>query len=276
MLKFKLSFAAPVILSLASTLAGCGSDASPKPASSDAGFNSGGSPGDLAGSGGSPGDAGADSRGSAGDAGADSGGSPADAGADSGGASSSGGAHAGSAGANAAGGAPATSPMGPCHYSISGEQSLPDGDAKYLCTAISRLWQQKGKGDFDLLFGGGFYTDDTHVSTLACSLTSKVAPAAGDVWVLGEAHPGNCEVDYSVGSTTSAWKSTTGPAVAGSASIKFLSATLTHGTNKPEDVYYTFEIELTATMPGVPGVTPDTSEVTINGTFSFPSLPLGS
>ncbi len=179
---------------------------------------------------------------------------------------------ASSAGAHSAGGAGgASNSSSPCSYAVSG---VPDDGVMYLCTAISRLLQQKGKGDFDLLFGGAFYTDNTHLSTLACSLTSKVAPAAGDVWELGEDHPGNCEVDYTAGSMSSSWISTTAtPAVTGSASIKFLSATATHGTNKPEDVYYTFEVELTATMPGL---TPDTQEVTVNGTFRFPSLPLGS
>ena len=267
MLKIDYSLSTLILLALTGALVGCSSDAAPSASNANGG----------AGSGGSPSAAGADSGGSGDDGGADS---NSEAGTDAGGASDTdeAGSNAGgasSAGANSAGAAAggASNSSSPCNYAISGGQSLPDGDAMYLCTAISRLLQQKGQGDFDILFGGAFYTDNTHSSTIACSLSSKVAPAAGDVWVLGADHPGNCDLSYSQGSMASLWKSTSTPAGTGSASIKFLSATLKHGTNKPEDVYYTFEVELTATMPGE---TPDTPEVTVNGTFSFPSLPLGA
>ncbi|HEY0464551.1 MAG TPA: hypothetical protein VGC79_10095 [Polyangiaceae bacterium] len=255
-------------LTLTGALLGCSSDATPSSSETNGGAGSGGSSSAAgADSGGSGDEDGADTGS---EAGTDAGGvSNADeAGSNAGGASSSAGSH--SAGASAGGAPNSTSP---CNYAISGEQSLPDGDAMYLCTVISRLLQQKGKGDYDLLFGGAFYTDNTHSSTIACSLSSKVAPAAGDVWELGADHPGNCDLSYSENSVASLWKSSSTPAGTGSASIKFLSATLVHGTNKPEDVYYTFEVELTATMPGE---TPDTPEVTVNGTFRFPSLPLGA
>jgi hypothetical protein len=261
--KINFSLSASLILSLTSALVGCSSDASPAPSSSAAGATSGGSTNEAgADSGGSANKAGADAGGSTNEAGADSGGSMNEAGADSAGT------HSGGTGAG--GGSNSTSP---CSYTVSGGKDLPEGDPMYLCTASSRLLQQKGQGDFDILFGGAFYTDNTHSSTVACSLSSKVAPAAGDTWVLGKDHPGNCDLSYQDGGTTSLWKSTSTPAGTGSASIRFLSVTLKHGTSKPEDVYYLFEVELTATMPGE---TPDTPEVTLSGTFKYTSLPLGA
>jgi hypothetical protein len=142
----------------------------------------------------------------------------------------------------------------------------------FICTNNSRVFQQKGQGDFDILVGAAFGTDDQHSSTFACSLTSKDAPAAGDTWELGKDHPGNCELGYAQGATASLWKSSSTP-VAGTASIKFLSVTLKHGQSKPEDVYYLFEVEITAKMPGE---TPDTPEVDFSGKFKITSLPLGA
>ncbi|MET0790958.1 MAG: hypothetical protein ABW061_05510 [Polyangiaceae bacterium] len=238
---------------------GCSSDATPAPSDANAGADSGGASGR----------AGADSGGAAGDVSGDVAGSDSsDAGDDAGGASAAG---SNSAGASSAG-APAVSAQGPCVYSVTGGQSFPEGAATFLCSGGSRVLQQKGEGDFDILVGAAFGTEDNHSSTIACSLTSKEAPAAGDVWVLGKDHPGNCDLSYSQGTTASLWKSTSTPAGTGSTSIKFLSATLTHGQYKPEDVYYLFEVEITGTLPGE---TADTPEVTLNGTFKITTLPLG-
>lgn len=255
MLRINFSVSAPFILALASTLMGCSSDASPEP--SPSGGSAGAS--DVAGS---------NSGGATDEAGADSGGTSNEAGSDEGGASSAG-AHA--AGASSAG-APNIS-TSPCVYTVSGGQSFPVGDAMYICSGGSRVLQQKGQGDFDILVGAAFGTEDKHSSTIACSLTSQVAPAAGDTWVLGPDHPGNCDLGYAQGTMASLWKSTSNPAGTGSTSIKFLSATLKHGMYKPEDVYYLFEVEITGTLPGE---TPDTPEVTLSGTFKITTLPLGA
>lgn len=258
MLRINFSLSASLILSLAATLVGCSSDASPSAAPANGGADSGGSSNV----------AGADPGGSSNDAGADSGGSSNDAGAESGGASAAG---SNAAGASAAGAA--NTSTSPCTYTVSGGQSFPVGDAMYICSGGSRVLQQKGQGDFDILVGAAFGTEDKHSSTLACSLTSKVAPAAGDTWVLGPDHPGNCDLGYAQGTMASLWKSTSNPAGTGTTSIKFLSATLKHGMYKPEDVYYLFEVEITGTLPGE---TPDTPEVTLSGTFKITTLPLGA
>ena len=240
MLSIKYSLSTSLLLSFASTLLGCSSDASP--AASNAGSDSGG----------------ASSR-----AGADSGG--AAAGDDSAAGANDAGAHSGGAGG-------ASTAMGPCTYTVSGGQTFPEGDATYLCSGGSRVLQQNGMGDFDILVGAAFGTEDKHSSTIACSLTSKVAPAAGDVWELGPDHPGNCDLGYGQGMMASLWKSTSNPANTGNSSIKFLSATMMHGMYKPEDVYYLFEVELTGTLVGL---TADTPDVTIAGKFKIASLPLG-
>ncbi len=257
MLSIKYLLSSSLVLSFASSLLGCSSDASPAP-SSDAGADSGGSSGASSG-------AGAHAGGASPDAGSDAGG--ASAGSTNGAGASAGGASAG--GASAGGASNSTSP---CTYTVSGGQSFPVGDAMYICSGGSRVLQQKGMGDFDILVGAAFGTDDKHSSTIACSLTSKVAPAAGDVWELGADHPGNCDLGYAQGSMASLWKSSSTPAGTGASSIKFLSATMMHGMYKPEDVYYLFEVELTGTLVGL---TADTPDVSITGKFKITTLPLG-
>jgi len=59
----------------------------------------------------------------------------------------------------------------------------------------------------------------------------------------------------------------------GSATVKFKSATLTHGVYKPADVYYFFDATLEATIPGQSA---GAADVQVNGRFQLQTLPLGS
>lgn len=184
---------------------------------------------------------------------------------------SAGGGGANAAGADGASGAPGL-PSGPCTYVVTGGASLPPDDAQFICTNGSRVLQNNGAGEFTALFGAGFFTTGNDSSTLGCSLSSDVAPGAGDIWTLGAEHPGNCELSSQVGVTTDLWKATNVQAI-GDVTIKFVSATLTHGSSDPSDVYYLCTIELDGTLKGE---TEGASDVTISGSFEIKALPLGA
>jgi hypothetical protein len=61
--------------------------------------------------------------------------------------------------------------------------------------------------------------------------------------------------------------------LAGSASINFKSATLTHGVVHPKDVYYFYDVTITATLKGA---TAGAQDVTVTGSFENMALALGS
>ncbi|HYQ15094.1 MAG TPA: hypothetical protein VEQ58_05045, partial [Polyangiaceae bacterium] len=158
----------------------------------------------------------------------------------------------------------------PCTYSTTGGASLPPADAQFLCTAISRLYQQNGEGDYDALFGGAFYVDGTTTSsTVACDLSSKTAPAVGDSWELGADHPGNCQLGSQENGVASSWVATSTP-VRGAVTITFESVTMTHGTSHPEDVYFLSTIKLSGTLPSETGG----DDIELSGSFDV-KVPIG-
>ncbi len=162
-------------------------------------------------------------------------------------------------------------PEGPCTYVTTGGATLPPEDPHFLCSAGSRVFQNGGEGEYSALFGGGFYLDGSNdSSTFACSLSSATPPAAGDQWQLSADHPGSCELSSQEGATTNLWKASTQPAM-GDLTITFESATLTHGTADPSDVYYLCKIKLTGTLAGETGA----ADVDISGTFEV-TLPFGA
>jgi hypothetical protein len=162
-------------------------------------------------------------------------------------------------------------PEGPCTYTTTGGATLPPTGAQFLCTATSRVFQDNGEGEYTALFGGGFYLDGSNdSSTLGCSVSSAVAPAAGDIWEIGADHTGQCELSSQEGATTNLWKASDQPAL-GNAKIEFVSATLTHGSTDPSDVYYLCTIKLTGTLAGETGA----ADVDISGSFEV-KLPLGA
>lgn len=166
-----------------------------------------------------------------------------------------------------------TNSSSPCPYAVSGGQSFPGTDATFFCTNNSRILQAKGQGTYTLLLGAGLSTKANDSSTMSCTLTSATAPKAGDVWTLASSGTsGRCELSYQQGTTTTIWEATSAPAV-GAATVTFVSATLMHGTSKPEDVYYVFEVTYTATLKGKTAGAPD---VTLTGSYKTTMLPLGA
>jgi len=165
---------------------------------------------------------------------------------------------------------PPTLPTGPCTYTTSGGADLPPPNAQFICTAISRLYQNNGEGDYEALFGGGFYVDGTDVSsTLACALSSATAPAAGDSWVLGPDHPGNCQLSSQADGVGSSWAAKSWPA-RGAVTITFGSVTMTQGTSDPSDVYYLSTIKLSGTLPSETGG----DDIELSGSFDV-KVPIG-
>jgi hypothetical protein len=161
-------------------------------------------------------------------------------------------------------------PTGPCSYSTTGGATLPPAGAQFICTAIARVYQNNGEGDYEALFGAGFYIDGSNdSSTLACDLSSATAPATGDSWKLGADHPGNCELSSQEGDTTNLWAAKSSP-VSGDVTITFQNVSMTHGTTDPTDVYYLCTVKLSATLVGETGA----DDVDVSGTFDI-KVPLG-
>jgi len=213
--------------------------------------------------------AGADSGG-ANSAGADMGGADS-AGADSGGASSGG----GSAGSTSAGGAGPLPPgTSSCQYSVTGGATETSPSSPSVC-GLSKVTTAYG-GGFSASLSGGFQDAAGNIVALACIVDSPTAPAAGDSWSLTTAakSQGNCQFNITKAQTATLWAASANDAlVTGAATVKFNSATLTHGIYKPTDVYYFFDATLEATLPGQSA---GAAEVKISGRFQLQTLPIGS
>lgn len=163
----------------------------------------------------------------------------------------------------------------PCSFSVTGGKTFPDAAAKFLCTANSRVYQQKGMGSFNALIGSASYMDaaGSDSSTMACSIDSATAPKAGDTWTMNMTdHPGNCNLGLNHMNAATLWNNSSNSAPSGTASITFVSATLKHGMYTPEDVYYLYEVNVSITFTNQQGGAPD---VTFTGHFTQNSLPLG-
>ncbi|MDB4944616.1 MAG: hypothetical protein JWP97_4150 [Labilithrix sp.] len=165
--------------------------------------------------------------------------------------------------------APPTSMSG-CSYSVDGALTVPTTDAPYGC-ANGKVEQPNGSGDLTASFGGGFMAPSGEIVSLACTLSAPTAPGPGTVWTLTTSAQttGNCMLNSIKGSAASSWVAST----VGTATATFVSATLTHGTAHPSDVYYLFELNLTATLKAQGS---SAADVTISGHFSNAKLPTGS
>lgn len=165
---------------------------------------------------------------------------------------------------SAAGSAGSTAATGPCTFAVTGGKTFPEAGSVFACTATSRVYQQKGMGSFNALVGASAHTNAQggDISTLACSIDSTTAPKAGDVWTMNAAdHPGNCGFTLIHAGAATLWNNSSNSAPSGTAVITFVSATLTHGVNKPEDVYYVYEMNIAMTFTNQQGGAPD-----VNGT----------
>ncbi|MEI9952849.1 MAG: hypothetical protein WDO74_28730 [Pseudomonadota bacterium] len=247
---------ASLVLSIVTLVSGCSSDSDPSAA------NGGGTQQEQGGGRGGGTDNGGASESSAGaeDGGADMGESSADAG--EGGADTS----AGAGGSKASSGSP-------CSYVVSGGQSFPEGDAMYVCTVNSRVYQKSGKGKFNALIGAGFSTSAGDTSTFACNLDSSTAPQAGDTWTMSkDDHPGNCELAFSHDQKATLWHAASSPLM-GEVSITFNKITVKNGMYTPEDIYYLYDLTISAKVKGLSEGAPD---VTVSSTFVNMGLPLGA
>jgi hypothetical protein len=192
-----------------------------------------------------------------------------------------GGASAGGAGGTAAGsggaGGAAGSSSEPtaCAFAVSGGQTEATTSAPFGC-ANDKIEQVSGQGDFTASIGGGFVASTGEQVTLACTLSSPTAPTAGATWTMStDPHAqGNCQLMTIAGTTASIWAaSANGAILTGTLQLTFTSATLVHGTAHPTDVYYLYDLTLTATLPGL---TAGATEVTVTGSFKNLALPTGS
>jgi len=183
---------------------------------------------------------------------------------------SAGGSNAGGASAGAGGSNPTSSP---CSYSVSGGQTFPEGDAMYVCTVNSSVYQKSGKGKFNVLIGAGFSTTSGDTSTFACNMDSVNAPKAGDTWTMNNAdYPANCELSFSQNQVASLWHATSSPLL-GEVSIKFNSVSVKNGMYHPEDIYYLYDLTITAKLKGQ---TEGATDVTVTSRFINMGLPLGA
>lgn len=163
----------------------------------------------------------------------------------------------------------------PCEFSVSGGRTDPTTAAPYACSN-GHLEQPNGSGDYTISFGGGFQTSAGEIVSLACTMSSATAPSAGAMWTLTtDAHSeGNCMLTATSSAGSATWAASANTAtVTGSASITFTSASMTHGTVHPSDVYYTYQVTLQASLKGLSS---GASDVTIQGDFTQTQLVSGS
>jgi len=262
MIKIVPAAYAPLLLCICTVTTACSSSSADSPANAGgSGQSQGGENSAGESEGGAP-----NARGDAGEGGVDS----SAAGDASIGGTSAGGSSAGTPNGGSGSVTPTTSP---CAYTVSGGQTFPESDAMYICTVNSRVYQKGGKGEFNALIGAGFSTANGDTSTFACSVDSSTAPKAGDTWTLDkDDHPGNCDLSFSREQVATLWHATSSP-MSGTITIKFNQVTAKNGMYNPEDVYYLYDLTITATLEGQ---TEGATEVTVSSRFVNMALPLGA
>ncbi|MDB4980481.1 MAG: hypothetical protein JWM82_1233, partial [Myxococcales bacterium] len=162
-----------------------------------------------------------------------------------------------------------------CAYSLAGGHAEPTTNAPFGC-ANGKLEQVSGQGDFTASIGGGFAAAGGGTVSLACTLSSPTPPAVGATWTLSKsAHSqGNCQLNVVQGTTATLWGASANDAtLSGALMLTFTNVTMVHGTAHPTDVYYLYDLTLTATLPGLSA---GATDVTVVGSFKNLSLPLGS
>jgi len=265
----KIRFVASLLLAACSTLAGAGCSSSDSPTTSSAG-SAGATTGGQTNAGGSGGAVGGGGAATGGSGGTNSGGAGAGGSAGSG----SAGASNGGASAGGSGGVDTSGPTA-CAFSVSGGLTEPLTAAPNGC-GNGHIEQPNGSGDYTATLGAGFMDASGTIITMACTLSSAKEPAAGDKWTLDEAgqSAGDCQFNTIKGSTATLWAASgTSSPTNGTATVTINSVTKTKGMYHPENVYYFFDVSLTAALKGQSAGAQD---ITLNGTFKNMALPLGS
>ena len=162
-----------------------------------------------------------------------------------------------------------------CSYSLSGAMTEATTDAPAAC-GNGKIEQPSGAGDYTASFGGGFQTSAETV-ILVCTIASPTPPSAGATWALAmnDHAGGSCQLTViAANSQASSWlASSNASSIAGAASITFQSAAIAHGTAHPDDVYYTYDIVLDATLKAQAA---GGADVTVHGSFTQTQLPSGN
>jgi hypothetical protein len=160
-----------------------------------------------------------------------------------------------------------------CAYAASGDRTYPTTDA-FTCPGY--LKQVNGMGDYTINVAAGFMSAAMESVTLGFTLSSPTPPAAGDKWTLGQdGRTGNLTLTVTQGQGGTIWSTsdTDSAMVKGGTIVTFQSVTKMNGTQRPQDVYYLFEVTLETALVGR---TAGATATKVTGHFKATSLPLGS
>jgi hypothetical protein len=160
-----------------------------------------------------------------------------------------------------------------CAFAVSGDRTYPTTDS---ATCPGYLKQVNGMGDFTINVAAGFASTTMENVTLGFTLSSPTPPAAGDKWTLGQdGRTGNLSLTVTQGQAGTIWSTSDNDSamVKGGTIVTFTSVTKTNGTQRPQDVYYLFEVTLETALVGR---TAGATATKVTGHFKATSLPLGS
>lgn len=160
-----------------------------------------------------------------------------------------------------------------CAFAVSGDRTDPTTDA-LACPGY--LKQVNGMGDFTINVAAGLATTMMENVSLGFLLSSPTPPAAGDKWTLGQdGRTGNLSLTVTKGQAGTIWSTsdTDSAMVKGGTIVTFVSVTKINGTQRPQDVYYLFEVTLETALVGR---TAGATATKVTGHFKATSLPIGS
>jgi hypothetical protein len=160
-----------------------------------------------------------------------------------------------------------------CAYAASGDRTYPTTDA-FTCPGY--LKQVNGMGDYTINVAAGFMSAAMESVTLGFTLSSPTPPAAGDKWTLGQdGRTGNLTLTVTQGQGGTIWSTsdTDSAMVKGGTIVTFKSVTKVNATQRPQDVYYLFEVTLETALVGR---TAGATATKVTGHFKETSLPIGS
>ncbi|MEA2747535.1 MAG: hypothetical protein QOI41_1678, partial [Myxococcales bacterium] len=158
----------------------------------------------------------------------------------------------------------------PCAYSVSGDRTDPTTDA---LSCPGHLEQVSGMGDYTINVAAVFESAAKDNVSLGFTLSSPTLPAAGDTWTLGQdGRTGNLTLTVTKGQAGTIWSTsdTDSAMVKGGTRLTFVSVTMTKGMQKPQDVYYLFEVTLETTLVGR---TAGATSTKVVGHFKATALP---
>ncbi len=160
-----------------------------------------------------------------------------------------------------------------CAFAVSGDRTYPTTDS-FSCPGY--LKQVGGTGDYTINVAAGFTSAAMENVTLGFTLSSLTPPAAGDKWTLGQdGRTGNLTLTVTQGQAGTIWSTsdTDSAMVKGGTIVTFKSVTKINGTQRPQDVYYLFEVTLETSLVGR---TAGATATKVTGHFKETSLPIGS